>query len=106
MKLFGNIQEMLQQVSKLQQHAGEAEAELQKQVCSGTAGGGLVVVEINAAFQVHAVRVDPSCLEAKDAMLLQGLLESAIHDALSKCKEAVKSEFMKRAASIGMPTGL
>ena len=46
-----------------------------------SAGGGMVVVQMNGQKQVTDVRIDPEIFAGKDAELLQDLVRAAVNEA-------------------------
>ncbi len=62
---------------------------------TGSAGGGLVEVEVNGLSEVLNCRIDPSFDAAADREMLEDLVAAAVNQALEKAKqlhaEAIKS---------------
>jgi DNA-binding YbaB/EbfC family protein len=61
----------------------------------GTAGGGLVEIEVNGLSEVLKCRIDPSLIEPGERELLEDLIAAATNQAMAKAKqlhaEALKS---------------
>ena len=61
----------------------------------GTAGGGMVRVEMDGEQNVHAVKIEPQIFEEKDVSMLEDLIVAALSDArrkiLEKTQESIKS---------------
>ena len=61
----------------------------------GSAGGGMVRVEMDGEQNVHAVKIEPQVLEEKDVAMLEDLIVAAFSDArrqiLEKTQESIKS---------------
>jgi nucleoid-associated protein EbfC len=53
----------------------------------GTAGGGMVLVEMNGLAQVTRVTIDPTLFPSGDREMLETLLCAAINQASAKAKE-------------------
>lgn len=61
----------------------------------GSAGGGMVRIEMDGEQNVHAVRIEPQVLEEKDVAMIEDLIVAAFSDArrkiLEKTQESIKS---------------
>lgn len=61
----------------------------------GSAGGGMVKIEMDGEQNVHAVKIEPQILEEKDVAMLEDLIVAAFSDArrqiLEKTQESIKS---------------
>lgn len=61
----------------------------------GSAGGGMVRVEMDGEQNVHAVRIEPQVLQEQDVGMLEDLIVAAFSDArrrvLEKTQESLKS---------------
>lgn len=61
----------------------------------GSAGGGMVRVDMDGEQNVHAVKIEPQVLEDKDVAMLEDLIVAALSDArrkiLEKTQESLKS---------------
>ena len=91
-----NIQKMMQQAQAMQ---SKVQAELDALRLEGSAGGGLVRIEMTGAKEVLAVRIDPSAVvDSPDVEMLQDLVLAALRDAGRQVDEAVKK---KTAAMLG-----
>jgi hypothetical protein len=90
-----NIQKMMQQAQAMQ---GKVQAELSAMRLEGSAGGGLVRIEMSGEKQVLAVKIDPSVVDPADVETLQDLVLAALRDASRQVDEAVQK---KTAAMLG-----
>ena len=66
---------------------------------TGSAGGGLVEVDLNGKLELIAVRIAPQAMEGADAEMLQDLIVAAFNDGMAKVKEEIGSE-------VGAMTGI
>lgn len=61
----------------------------------GSAGGGMVRVEMDGEQNVHAVRIEPQVFQDQDKAMLEDLIMAAFSDArrrvLEKTQESLKS---------------
>jgi DNA-binding YbaB/EbfC family protein len=84
-----NIQKMMQQAQAMQ---GKVQAELEALRLEGSAGGGLVRIEMTGAKEILAVRIDPSVVDPADVDMLQDLVLAALRDASRQVDEAVQKK--------------
>lgn len=80
----GNMQAMMRQAQKMQQDAMKAKEELDNTVYEGTASGEMVKVEINGAFEMQSVTINPAVVDPDDIEMLEDLIVAAFNDAKSK----------------------
>lgn len=91
-----DLSAMLAEAQKLQAKLEEAQEEAKKQVVEGTAGGGMVTVEVTGGLEVRRVRIDPKIVDAKDVGMLEDLIAAAMNHALGKA-QALASDAMRSA---------
>ena len=84
-----NIQRMMQQAQAMQ---GKVQAELEALRLTGSAGGGLVSIEMTGAKEILSVRIDPSVVDPADVDMLQDLVLAALRDASRQVDEAVQKK--------------
>jgi DNA-binding YbaB/EbfC family protein len=82
-----NIQQMMKQAQQMQERLQKQMAELRVE---GNAGGGMVVVTINGAKQVQAIKIDPEVVSKEDVEMLQDLILAAINDAHRKADDEMQ----------------
>ena len=68
--------------------------ELRKKRATGSAGGGMVEVEVNGLMEVLDCRIDQSLVDQADRELLEDLMATAINQAVAKSRE-LHAEAMK-----------
>jgi DNA-binding YbaB/EbfC family protein len=59
---------------------------------TGSAGGGMVEIEINGKMEVLDVRISPETVDTGDIEMLQDLVAAAVNAAMEKIKERIQSE--------------
>jgi nucleoid-associated protein EbfC len=77
--------------------------ELRARRATGSAGGGLVEVEVNGLVEVLRCRIDPKLLAQSDAELLEDLVVTAVHQAVSKAKEFHAEAVRSATAGLNFP---
>jgi DNA-binding YbaB/EbfC family protein len=90
-----NIQKMMQQAQAMQ---SRVKAELEALRVEGSAGGGLVRIELTGEKEIVSVKIDPSVVDREDVETLQDLVLAAFRDAARQVDEAVQK---KTSAMLG-----
>ena len=96
-KGLGNLANLGSLIKQAQQMGGRLQQiseELKTRRADGTAGGGMVTVEVNGVGEVLSCRIDPSLIAAGDRELIEDLLPAAVNQALAKAKQ-LHAEAMK-----------
>ena len=75
------------------QQAMSAQAEAAATIVEGSAGGGVVTVEMTGAGEVRAVRLSPKVVDPNDVEMLQDLIVAALHDAGLQVTELQRQAF-------------
>ena len=83
----GNMQAMMRQAQKMQQDAMKAKEELDNTVFEGSASGGMVKVEINGAFEMQSIKINPEVVDSDDVEMLEDLIIAALNEANAKADE-------------------
>ena len=97
--------EIFKQLQGLQSKMGEIQAKLKTVRATGSAGGGLVTVELNGQMQVEKVTIAPEAVDPRDLQMLQDLVLAAITDALDRLKDRIREEVSQVTGMIGLPPG-
>ncbi len=89
---LGSLLKHAQQISGRMQGLND---ELRSRRATGSAGGGLVEIEVNGLVEVLRCRIDDSLVKQGDRELLEDLVAAAINQAVARSKElhaeAIKS---------------
>jgi DNA-binding YbaB/EbfC family protein len=92
---IGNLASMLKQAKEIGTRMQGVAEDLKGRRAVGSAGGGLVEIEVNGLSEVLKCRIDPSLVQPGDRELLEDLVAAATNQALEKAKllhaEALKS---------------
>ena len=98
--------EMLKQLQGLQSRVGEIQEKLKTIRVTGSAGGGLVTVDMNGQMLVEKVAIAPEAVDSRDIPLLQDLVLAAMTDALERLKEKIREEVSQATGMLGLPPGM
>lgn len=78
-------QQAMMRLKKMQKQMMEAQEKLEATIFTGTAGGGMVTVEIKGNHEVVSVKIDPDALESKDDIeMIEDTIVAAFNDASKK----------------------
>ena len=69
------------------QAAFSAQARAAEQVVEGSAGGGVVTVEMTGAGEVRSISLTPEVVDPDEVEMLQDLIVAALHDAAARVTE-------------------
>jgi len=97
--------EIFKQLQGLQSKMGEIQAKLKAVRATGSAGGGLVTVELNGQMQVEKVTIARESVDPSDIPMLQDLVQAAVSDALDRLKEKIREEVSQVTGLLGLPPG-
>jgi hypothetical protein len=100
-KGLGNLAGMLKQAQQMGSRLQELNEELKSRRASGTAGGGMVTVEVNGIGEVLTCRIDPSIIG--DRELIEDLLPAAVNQALAKSKQLHAEAMKSMTAGMQLP---
>src|SRR5690242_13997355 len=97
------LQQMLTQFRQMQET-------LQKQVdavhVEASAGGGMVVVQMNGQKMVTSVRIESEVFAGKDQEMLQDLVQAAVNEAGRRVDEELANQMKNLAGGIPGMAGL
>ena len=91
-------QQAMMRLKKMQKQMMDAQKQLEETVFTGTAGGGMVTVQVKGTHEVVSVTIDPGALESKeDIEMIQDTIVAALNDASKK----IDSESQKLLGGFG-----
>lgn len=99
-------------LQKVQKQVGKIQEKLDEVTVTGSAGGGLVEVDMNGKLEVLAVRIAKEAWMPMDGgtepdiEMVQDLVVAACADAGEKSRKQIQSEVGSMAQTMGLPPGL
>jgi nucleoid-associated protein EbfC len=84
---LGNLASMIKQAQQIGGRMEELNETLRTKRATGTAGGGLVEVEINGLQEIHECRIAPELFQQGDRELIEDLVRAATNDAVAKSRQ-------------------
>ena len=97
------LSQMMAQAQNMQRQMQES---LAKQRVEGSAGGGMVRVTINGAYECIEVKIDANVVDKDDVSMLEDLVRAAINDAAARVEEVRVEQARNMAGQMGLPEGL
>jgi DNA-binding YbaB/EbfC family protein len=82
-----NMNQMLQQVQRMQRDMASAQEELERETVEASAGGGMVSVQVTGALQVTSVKIDPGAVDPEDVEMLCDMVLAAVNEGLRAAQE-------------------
>ena len=98
--------DMFKQLQGLQSRMGEIQEKLRGVRVAGSAGGGMVTVEMNGQMQVEKVTIAPEAIDPRDIPMLQDLVLAAFTDAMERLKDKIREEVSQATGLLGLPPGM
>ena len=82
--------DILKNAQKIQEQMGAFQEKLGDIQITGSAGGGMIEIDMNGRMEVLAVRIAPEVID--DIDMLQDLISAALNSAMGKIREAINQE--------------
>jgi len=102
-KGLGQLASLMKQAQQLQGRMKDMQEILRKLKVEGTAGGGMVTVEMNGQQQLLACRIEESLFESHDRELVEDLVVAAVNQAMEKVRQTTAEEMSKITGGMDVP---
>jgi len=103
MASIGAMGNLLKQAQDMQARMAKIQGELANKTVEGSAGGGMVQVTVNGQFNVTAVKIEASVINAAEKDMLEDLILAAVNDGVRKARDLVSSEMSKITGGLKIP---
>lgn len=100
--MFGDLMKMLGDANELRKKAAEVEKELTATIIEGSSKNGLVVVRVNAKFEVLDVRVDDS-VSGKPSSEIASLTREALSNASAQVRKVTAEKMRALTGGMSVP---
>jgi DNA-binding YbaB/EbfC family protein len=100
---LGNLGTLLKQARQIEGRLAGVGDELRSQKATGTAGGGLVELEVNGLEEVLRCKIDPSLIAQGDRELIEDLVCAAANQAIAKAKQLHADAMKNLAGGFNVP---
>ncbi len=93
-KGLGNIASIMKQAQNMGGRMQAINDELKGKKVTGSAGGGMVEVEVNGLGEAIRVTIEPSLVEKSETEMIEDLLPAAFNQAVAKANQ-LRAEAMQ-----------
>ncbi|MEM7409040.1 MAG: YbaB/EbfC family nucleoid-associated protein [Myxococcota bacterium] len=100
---MADLGDLMARAQEAQAKLQELQRELATRRIEGTAGGGMVKVEVSGALRVLSVEIEPSLVAGGDREMLQDLTAAAVNAALTNAQRLVQEEMQKASMGLSIP---
>ncbi|MEN6407810.1 MAG: YbaB/EbfC family nucleoid-associated protein [Thermoguttaceae bacterium] len=101
-----NLGALLKQAQQIGGQMGKVSEEMRRRRVVGTAGGGMVELEVNGMMEALHCRIDPKLLNPNDSELLEDMVVAAVNQALTKGKQMHADAIRDMTGGLPLPGGL
>jgi DNA-binding YbaB/EbfC family protein len=101
-----NMQQMLQQVQKMQADMAAAQEALKSEVVDASAGGGMVKVQVSGDLVVKSIEIDPEAVDPEDLEMLSDMVLAAVNEGLRAAQELAATRLGAATGGLGGLGGL
>jgi DNA-binding YbaB/EbfC family protein len=98
-----DIMKILQQAQEMQGKMAKMQEELQAMTLTGTAGGGMVIADVNGQGIVKRIKIDASVVNPADTEMLEDLITVAVADAQRKAQERQQEQMGALTGGMNLP---
>ena len=86
-KGLANLGSLLKTAQQIGSHVQRLSEEMKNRRATGSAGGGMVEIEINGLVEVLRCHIDPQLIAQGDSELIEDLVVGAVNQAVAKGKQ-------------------
>lgn len=97
---------MMGKIKELQANMERMQSELETLEVTGSAGGGLVSVTMNAKGTIRKVAIDPSLMKADEKEIVEDLIVAASADTRAKSEKLVEEKAKALTGGLPLPPGM
>jgi nucleoid-associated protein EbfC len=105
-KGLANIGEIIKNARHLGEQMNQITDEMRKRRVTGTAGGGMVEIEVNGLVEVIRCKIDPQLFSQGDRELIEDLMVAAVNQAIVKSKQMHADAFRDLTGGLPLPSGI
>jgi DNA-binding YbaB/EbfC family protein len=97
------MDQLFQQVKKMQAEMEKIQAGLEEATVEGTAGGGMVRVTANGKRDILEIKIDPEVVDPEDIEMLEELICAAVNQAQQRAAELQSESMAKLTGGLPLP---
>ncbi len=95
--------DFMKNLGQMKGKMAEMQAALAKHEVEASSGGGMVTATANGTGQLVKLEIKEDALSDGDAEMLQGLVLSAVNEAISRAQDQAKKELTKLTGGMNIP---
>jgi DNA-binding YbaB/EbfC family protein len=100
---FGNIFSLVRKAQEMGGKMQESNEQLRSLRAHGSAGGGLVSVEVNGLGEMLGLTIDPMLMERQDREMIEDLVPAAVNQAKEKAQQLHAAAMKEMVSDLEMP---
>ncbi len=97
----GNMNNLMKQAQKMQRQMEAAQAALETEEVTATAGGGAVEVTISGKKEITKIKLSEEVVDPDDIEMLEDLIVAATNEALRKIDEKSQASMSQITGGMG-----
>ncbi|GAD10914.1 YbaB/EbfC family nucleoid-associated protein [Gluconobacter japonicus] len=101
-----NLAGLMKQASQMQSKMEEAQKNLANLTVDGSAGAGLVTLQLTGKGEMRSLKIDPKLADPNEMEMLQDLIVAAYTDAKNKAEAASSAAMRDVTGGLDLPPGL
>ena len=101
-----NLAGLMKQASQMQSKMEEAQKNLANLTVDGSAGAGLVTLQLTGKGEMRSLKIDPKLADPNEMEMLQDLIVAAYTDAKKKAEAASPAAMRDVTGGLDLPPGL
>ncbi len=102
-KQIANIANIMRSAQSMSAKMGEVQEKLKSQRATGSAGAGMVKVEVNGLGEVLKVCIEPDLITKGDREMIEVLIPAAVNQAVAKSKQLHMEAMQSLTEGINVP---
>jgi DNA-binding YbaB/EbfC family protein len=95
--------DILKNAQKIQEQMGSFQEKLGAISVTGSAGGGMVEIDLNGKMEVLDIRIAPEAVDPRDVGMLEDLIAAAFTNAMEKIRDVISREVGSMTGGMGIP---
>jgi len=103
---LGNLASLVKQARQIGGQMGQIADEMKKRRVSGSAGGGMIEIEVNGLMEAIRCRIDPQLIAQNDRELIEDLVVAAFNQAAAKSKQMHADAMRELTGGLPLPAGI
>lgn len=100
---LGGMGNILQQAKEMQDRLQSLQERVGSQTAHGSAGGGMVRVEVTGKLEVRRIEIEEAVYADNDREMLQDLVAAAVNDGIRRAQKMMADEMSQITGGLPIP---